>query len=153
MQEETVEYLSEFLVCEHEGCFQGVNICHKAYFRETHFDVVSGKKLTHKAAPFDESLQFANFYAIGKLHEQLSAGVAAGLRGVPTNLELVVQTAIYASPLFMEIFNSSQQAVGEFLYLRSIQRGLKQPLLLAFSEAFCSALLVGQERRVGKAYK
>jgi hypothetical protein len=53
MEEEGVQYLSEFLVCEHEGCFQAANVCHKSYFREAHFDVVAGRKATHKAAPFD----------------------------------------------------------------------------------------------------
>lgn len=151
--ESTVRYLSEFVVCESESCYQSVSICHRGYFRELHFEQVGGKRTTHKSTPFDESLQFANFYAIAKLHDQIATRIAAGLRGVPVHLDSVVQAALYSSPLFLEIFNNSQEAIGEYLYLRAVQKGQEMSAVFAFSEALCNALLVNQDRRVGKAYK
>lgn len=153
MQGDTVRYLSEFLVCESESCFQAVSICHRGYFRELHVEQVGGRLTTHKSVPFDESLQFANFYLIAKLHDQLANTIQAALRALPVNLETVVQAALYSSPLFLEIFNNSPEAIGEYLYLRAIQKGQEMPVVFAFSEALCNALLVNQDRRVGKAYK
>jgi hypothetical protein len=133
MQGDIVQYLSEFLVCESESCYQAISICHKSYFRDLHFEQVGGKLTTHKSTPFDESHQFANFYLIGQLHDQIAAGIAGGLRGVPANVETVVQAALYSSPLFLEIFNNSQEAIGEYLYLRAIQKGQEMPKVFAFS--------------------
>jgi hypothetical protein len=118
-----------------------------------HFDIVNGKKVSHKAIPFDESHQFRNFYAIARLEGEIARKVQEGLRGVTANLEAVVHTVLYGSDLFLEIFNNSSEAIGEYLYLRSIQKGQEMGLLYAFSEALCAGLLANQDRRVGKAFK
>lgn len=99
-------------MCESEQCFQATNICHKTYFREMHFDTVGNKKTTHKSVPFDESHQFRNFYAIAKLEAEITRKLAQALRGIPANLDALLQTALYSSDLFLEIFNNSTEAIA-----------------------------------------
>jgi hypothetical protein len=109
--------------------------------------------VTHKAIPFDESLQYANFYSIAKIENVVASRIAESLKGFATNNDAIVQTAIYNSEIFLEIFNNKPESIAEYLYLRSIQKGYEMGIVYTFSEAFCLTLLANQDKKISKCYK
>ncbi len=66
-----------------------------------HFDVVNNKKTTHKSIAFDESLQYINFYHIGKIENVIAKKISASLKGFNTDLDGIVHAAIYKSQIFL----------------------------------------------------
>jgi hypothetical protein len=98
-----------------------------------HFDIINNKKTTHKSIPFDESHQYVNFYNISKIESTITKKITDGLRGFGTNIDSIVQAAIYNSELFLEIFNNSTSTIGEYLYLRNIQKGYEMGMVYAFT--------------------
>lgn len=88
------------MVCQAEGCHEAASIYHKSYFKENHFSQVNNKKVIHASAPFDESLHYLNFSFINQLYAVLVKKVTQMLKGLPTDVDAVAQTALYKSPKF-----------------------------------------------------
>jgi hypothetical protein len=148
-EQEVVKSLGEFLVCQNEECPLPNNIFHRDFFRDTHLDCTNGKKSTHKSLAFDETPQFLGFLSIARIEQQLTRKITEALQGLATLTEAVVQTALYNSDVFKEIFNGNTQAMQEYFYIRAIQRGI----VSSFSEQFCMTLSMSLESKLLKVYK
>ena len=98
--ENKISSISEFLVCQSDSCTEAASIYHKDYFKDSHFESQGAKKSTHKSAPFDQSLHFINFEAISRLTVIVRNKMEESFRGLSTDVDMVVQTALFKSPKF-----------------------------------------------------
>lgn len=115
--------------------------------------MISSKKVPHKSVPFDESIQYLNFTSIGKLYYILSKKLEETLRGLPTDIEAVIQTALSKSDAFRELFSHSDQAIFEYFYLSQLARGTPVPKVYCLSPDFCTSISMPFEKIVNRIYK